>query len=175
METQRRRPVWLATTLSFLSGGLYYVWWFGATWSELKRELRDDAMYPVWHALTSLVPIYATFRTHAHFRSIDAAAAKAGLTLRSGVNVATVLNAGTWIFGVAGLFLSGAVQAVLFVIASALYGTLTYQGQWALDAYWAGLSGRSIPERTHGFEWFALAVSVPIFLAVIASSFLTLP
>ena len=131
-------------------------------------------MFAVWHALSSTVPVYATFRTHAHFRRIDDAAADAGLSLRSGADLAAALNAAAWITGVAGIFLTGVAQAMTSVITAGLYGWLTYRGQAALNAYFSGLAGRQIPERTHGFEWFALALSAFVFLGVLAAPFVPL-
>jgi hypothetical protein len=118
-----------------------------------------------------MVPIYATFRTHAHFLAIDAAAERGGLSLRSGADLAAVLNAAAWLTGVGGIFLTGLTQALTAVITAALYGWLTYRGQAALNAYWSGMAGRQIPERTHGFEWFALALSVLVFIGVVGAPF----
>lgn len=171
MESQRRRPVWLAAALSLLSGGLYFVWWFGATWAELKRELGDATMRPVWHALASMVPVYATFRTYAHFRSIDTAMARAGLASRSGAGTAAALDAAAWLTGVSSLFLTGMSQFVAYAATAALYGLLTYRGQSALDAYWMALPGRQIPKRTHGFEWLALALSALSFIPMMTAPF----
>jgi hypothetical protein len=57
----RRRPLWLVGALTFVTFGVYLVIWVGVTWSEMKRELRDEGMRPVWHALGLLVPIYNSF------------------------------------------------------------------------------------------------------------------
>jgi hypothetical protein len=172
VELQRRRPVWLATALSFLTGGLYFVWWFGATWSELKRELRDETMHPVWHALTSLVPVYASFRTHAHFRRIDVVAGMTARSIESNAGLAAALNAASWISGTASI-LPGPTGAVLFVVTATLYGAVTYLGQKALDDVWTSLPGREIVERVHIVEWLALVLSVPLFLAIVGLPFVT--
>ena len=48
-----------------LSAGLYYLHWVYRTWGQLAREAPGHGpYYPVWHALTLLVPVYAQFRMH---------------------------------------------------------------------------------------------------------------
>ena len=42
----RSRPIWLVSLLTFVTGGFYLFFWAGATWSELKRELKDEDMQP---------------------------------------------------------------------------------------------------------------------------------
>ena len=54
--------------LSILSGGLYLFWWFYITWKHY-RDYTGEKAFPVWHALTLIVPIYGLFRVHAHIRS----------------------------------------------------------------------------------------------------------
>lgn len=54
--------------LTFLSFGLYPIYWFYITWKHC-RDYTGDNHYPVWHALTLLVPIYMYFRIHAHGRT----------------------------------------------------------------------------------------------------------
>ncbi len=62
-----RVPLWRVTTMTLLSGGLYIFYWFYLTWKHYRDSTGDEA-YPVWHALTLFVPIYAFFRIHAHMR-----------------------------------------------------------------------------------------------------------
>ena len=54
--------------LTFLSFGLYPIYWFYITWKHC-RDYTGDNHYPVWHTLTLLVPIYMYFRIHAHGRT----------------------------------------------------------------------------------------------------------
>ena len=61
------RRVILMTILSY---GLYLFYWFYLTWKQYRDHTGGEA-YPVWHALTLLVPIYGLFRTHAHMRSFS--------------------------------------------------------------------------------------------------------
>ena len=61
-------PVSRVIILSILSSGLYIYYWFYITWKHYRDHTGDKA-YPVWHALSLLVPIYDLFRTHAHMRA----------------------------------------------------------------------------------------------------------
>ena len=50
-----------------LTGGLYLFYWLYLTWKQY-RDHTGQEVFPVWHALTQLVPIYKWFRFHAHVR-----------------------------------------------------------------------------------------------------------
>lgn len=43
--------------MTIASYGLYLVYWFYVTWKQYKDNTGERA-YPVWHALTLLIPIY---------------------------------------------------------------------------------------------------------------------
>ena len=53
--------------LTFLSAGLYALYWAYITWRHYRDHTGETA-YPFWHALAMLVPFYGLFRLHAHFR-----------------------------------------------------------------------------------------------------------
>ena len=65
--------------MSFLSWGLYLVYWSYLTWQQYRDHTKSEA-YPVWHALSLAVPIYGYFRMHAHVRSFKELMTSAGLT-----------------------------------------------------------------------------------------------
>ena len=54
--------------LSVVSFGLYLFYWVYRTW-EQYREHTGANVYPVWHALAMLVPIYGWFRFYAHCKA----------------------------------------------------------------------------------------------------------
>lgn len=56
--------------MSLISSGLYLFYWFYLTWRQYRVHSGTEA-YPVWHALTLLIPIYSWFRVHAHVRAIN--------------------------------------------------------------------------------------------------------
>ena len=55
--------------LVIASYGVYPIYWMYRTWKQYRDHTGYEA-YPVWHALTQLVPIYAFFRFHAHGKVI---------------------------------------------------------------------------------------------------------
>ena len=60
--------IFFMTALTF---GFYLFYWFYLTWQQYRDYTGREA-YPVWHALTLLVPLYSLFRTHAHARTYRA-------------------------------------------------------------------------------------------------------
>lgn len=54
--------------LSLISFGLYLFYWVYRTWDQY-REHTGANVYPVWHALAMLVPIYGWFRFYAHCKA----------------------------------------------------------------------------------------------------------
>ena len=67
--------------MSFLSFGLYLLYWLYKTWKHYKEHTGAEA-YPIWHALTLFIPIYSSFRAHAHFRTFGELGSRVGLDLR---------------------------------------------------------------------------------------------
>ena len=67
--------------MSLASFGLYLFYWLYKTWQHY-RDHTGAAVYPVWHGLTLFLPIYSSFRAHAHFRAFGELASRAGLDLR---------------------------------------------------------------------------------------------
>ena len=67
--------------MSILSFGLYTTYWLYKTWKHHKEHTGEHA-FPVWHGLTALVPVYGSFRAHAHLRIFGELAGQAGHDLR---------------------------------------------------------------------------------------------
>ena len=55
-------------TLCIVSCGLYLFYWVYRTW-EQYRQHTGAMVYPVWHGLAMLVPIYGWFRLYAHLKA----------------------------------------------------------------------------------------------------------
>ncbi len=53
--------------LTAVTAGLYIFFWMYITWRHY-RDHTGEAVYPICHALTLLVPVYQLFRLHAHMR-----------------------------------------------------------------------------------------------------------
>lgn len=54
--------------LSIISFGLYLFYWLYRTWEQYRQHTGAN-VYPVWHALAMLVPIYGWFRFYAHCKA----------------------------------------------------------------------------------------------------------
>lgn len=167
----RQRPLWLVVLLSIGTFGVFYpAFWLGATWAEMKRELQDDNMHPVWHVLSLAVPIYSLVQIHAHYERIN------DLLVR--VDVTKYVFAGWVVVGaIASGVLSGVgrsleradvhpasyVFSLLFV---GLVAVMTVHGQAGLNNYYRALPGSPVPARVHWAEWLTLGVGLPLFVAV---------
>lgn len=149
-------PYYLSPTrilvMAVLSFGLYLLYWFYLTWKQYRDHTGREA-FPVWHALTLLVPIYGLFRTHAHVRSFKELMENSGVanTLSPGWAVGLVALSGVLdaiSFNVSGGFFSleeisqGTSLAVALVDALSItvVAGLLLQLQGNLNRYWGGLT-----------------------------------
>ena len=64
--------------LTFLTTGFYLFYWMYITWRHY-RDYSEEQVFPVWHALSMLVPIYQFFRLHAHVRVYQEMMAQRGV------------------------------------------------------------------------------------------------
>ena len=53
--------------LTALSAGLYVFYWMYLTWRHYRDHTGETA-YPIFHALSLMLPVYQFFRLHAHMR-----------------------------------------------------------------------------------------------------------
>lgn len=181
----RRRPPALVALLGLFGSGTYAIFWLWMSWRELKRLRGDTTMRPFWHAVAAFVPLYGLFRFHAHFRAVDQLLETAGLRVRAGAGLLTLvfLLLTAVLYGSLALAASaaagGARSATLaplsLVMIGAAYSQIVWTGQTALNAYYASLSGVTVPQRGHPFEYvflllFALAFFAQLFLAVGAAA-----
>jgi hypothetical protein len=170
----RQRPGWGVILLTLFSFGLYFVVWFGQTWSELKRIVRDPGMSPFWHALTQFVPIYNLFRVHAHFRVINAQSASRALPRATAPGLAV---AGIWLALLVGRASGripdtyGASWLVVSGAADLLIGAILASGQRALNRVWERDFGAASERNPAAGEWIAL-ILLGIGFALIVYSWL---
>lgn len=138
--------------MSVLSYGLYLLYWFYLTWKQYRDHTRAEA-FPVWHALTLVVPFYNLFRTHAHMRTYKELMDHAGVpgTINPGWAVGMV--AISWLLGIISGILSGGIDysneisqqtaiviALLDVISVVIVARLLLQIQGSLNRYWNGVN-----------------------------------
>ncbi|HAA94660.1 MAG TPA: hypothetical protein DCE26_03110 [Dehalococcoidia bacterium] len=145
--------------LSFLSFGLYIIYWFYLTWRQYRDHTGNEA-YPVWHALAFVIPIYGWFRAHAHMRSYNELIRGAGLGTDIAVGgvvtaliVSVVLDnvalnfTGSWDYE--GYSFGSALASAILYSASLLIGlAVLIHAQTNINRYWMSLDNvRLAPAR----------------------------
>jgi hypothetical protein len=165
LATARKRPLWAVFLMAAGTFSVYFFVHLGLMWAEMKRARNDPSMNPVGHALAQLVPFYGWFRFHAHVRTLDEMLESAGSSHRLSAGLATATYIAIGVFSViAG---SSTTPTWLIFPSFATYGLFAAWRQRALNAYYDQISQGSIPERTHGFEWFVVLVGA-LLLALAA-------
>lgn len=150
----RQRPTWVVVWLTIFSLGLYWPVWFGQTWAELKRYVRDPGMRPMGHALSMYVPIYSWFRLHAHWTLINE---QADASL-----VPTATRPSSAVMG-----------AVLANFVFFPLPILIANGQRALNRIWSAAYGSASEKRASAGEW-VMALALPL-LWIGAGNYLSSP
>ena len=142
-----------------LTLGAYIPVWFGLTWSELRRETGDARLYPLGHALSTLVPGWNAWQAWRHFRAIDGLAERAGSAVRVDATSAAIGIVIWWLtfthYSLEPLFI--AFDVVELVAGSAV----VVYGQRALNASWERRGGE---ERVLESDLFILALATVYFV-----------
>ena len=163
-------PLWTVLLLCLLTYGLYLPIWMALTWSELKRVYRDARMYPVWHGLSALAPVYGWLRFYAHCVAIKRTAQDRGgaAMVRPGwATAAVVVGAAA---GVASAWTQGGLFVLLWLLSSSLFGGAIAHAQAGLNFYRRSLSREETPVTVRGWEWGLLFFgSFFILLALFAA------
>ena len=148
-------PYYLSPTrillMAVLSYGLYFLYWFYLTWKQY-RDHTGQEVFPVWHALTLLVPFYLLFRTHAHVRSFKELMVNSGLASTLNPGWAVGLVAIWWVLGSVSFYVSGGffstqeigrgtamAVALLDALSISVLAGLLLLVQGNLSRYWGGL------------------------------------
>ncbi len=141
--------------LSLLSANLYGFYWFYITWKHYRDHSGDEMNFPVWHALTQLVPIYNLFRLHHHVRVYE--------NLMVAVDMRTTIAAGTAVtlmvialaVGVISLVIvppvgnqeisqsEETISFVLTIVSAVIQWFVMYQVQANLNRYWLSYADRN--------------------------------
>jgi hypothetical protein len=152
-----------------LSLGAYVPIWFGLTWSELRKERNDDQMYPLGHALSTLIPGWNAWQAWRHFRAIDALLEGKG----QGRVDATSAALGLVIWWLTFTHYS---SDPLFLVLDALEllagSAVVLYGQRAMNLYWASKGGE---ERVLETDLIALGVVVTYAVFTIIGFLSTTP
>jgi hypothetical protein len=136
--------------VSVLSGGLYLLYWSYLTWKQLASEATEKH-YPVWHAITLLVPIYGLFRMHRHVTVIQGLAANAGLATSLSPVVAVVLWIVSNVLSWSSLKITEPVALIAVgLLTTALTTALIVMAQEGLNGYWGKVKGASLQDTPIG-------------------------
>ena len=119
--------------LGVLSLGLYTPYWLYKTWKHYKEHTGEN-VFPVWHGLTAIVPVYGSFRAHAHLRIFGELAAAAGLALA----FAPGLGFGALLVGWLRLIVAEGSPASYVLLAVSIIAQLwmILHAQPRINAYW---------------------------------------
>ena len=162
--------LWLVTLLCLVTAGLYLPVWMALTWSELKRVYRDVNMYPVWHGLSVLVPIYGWLRFYQHCVAIDNAVQHRGggpMVRPRWATAAVVIGA---VAGLASAWTIGGWFVLLWLVSSGMFAGALAHTQTALNYYRRSLSNEETPVTVRGWEWGLLFFgSIFILMALFAA------
>ena len=146
--------------LSLLSSGTYFFYWLYLTWRHLRDET-GEKHYPVWHALTLLVPIYGLFRLHRHVGLIRDLARGVGIETALAPSLAVGLVFLNWMLGISSTQIdqeNTVALLVVSVIGLALTTTVVVRAQDGLNRYWIRVRGESLQKAPLGVGEVALAV-----------------
>ena len=127
------------------------LWWFYITWKQY-RDHTDEKAFPVWHALTLIVPIYSLFRVHAHVRTFKELMTKRQVAESLSPRAAVVASIVMGILGYIGISdvlfgeISKTLALWLFVAAgiiTAITAWLVVAIQGNINRYWSAVSPRA--------------------------------
>ena len=171
--------------MSVISMGLYWIYWMYRTWKQYRDHALEsaaetgDVHYPVWHALTQLVPVYGFFRYHAHIRHYKEQMVNRGVpdTLNLGllttvvvINGILAILAGTMRdpdlpIGI-GVLVTGIALSIVTIIVSIVVLSVM---QSNLNRYWETVDARLMQSARFGKgEILCIILGVLFWIGVIA-------
>lgn len=137
METSEPLPYLISPArivlLSILTLGLYTTYWLYKTWKHYK-EHTGAQVNPIWHGLTSFVPVYGSFRAHAHLRTFGELASGAGLMVPFSPGLAFFALLVGW-FGVF-VFWSVPLTLLLQIVSIVAQMYMLLHAQPRINYYW---------------------------------------
>lgn len=183
-EWRKLRSPSLVAICTFTTLGFFGLWWFYATWSELKREYQDEKMHPVWHTLTQLVPVYSYFRFHAHMEAIYSVANtyKVAVPLSAGTLtliyfISTVSNRA--LDRVIDQFAQQVPAELLFVLVGLFllsffgFGLVTAFGQDVLNRSWRVSPGGGVACPIHPVQWLLVILGSLLWVMILMGLFIS--
>ena len=171
-------PTQRVLLMTLVSHGLYFFYWFYLTWKHYQEHTGEEA-YPVWHALSLLVPIYSLFRIHAHMRSFRDLMNEASVPTSINALMTVFLIFGTWLMDLAALQINGGIAGAapvsewgpwaafgLTVLSILILAGVVTHVQGNLNRYWQNIShGPLSPARIYPSEVFFCMIGVLTWIA----------
>ena len=155
--------------LTILSLGLYTVYWLYKTWKHY-RDHTGSVVYPIWHGLTAFVPLYGSFRAHAHLRTFGELSGAVGLafTFSPGIAFAAMLIGWLRLFVAEG----SPASLLLLVLSITVQLWMMLHAQPRMNAYWdhaygARLRGVSVGKG----EIIVAVIGILGWLGIVVSMF----
>ena len=142
--------------LTVLSAGLYIYYWMYVTWRQY-REHTGELAYPVWHALTLLVPVYNLFRLHAHMRVYQEMMEARGVPTTLNPLRAVLIYFGVFLLAMVSLMLPAepvmtptqqAAYVMINVGQATLISWMLWQAQGNLNRFWQHRLGSRLGWKT---------------------------
>jgi hypothetical protein len=157
--------------LTVLSLGIYLPLWLGFTWAELRREIGDQRMQPLGHALSVFIPGYGYWQVYRHFAVIGSALERVGVKKKVDPFSAAI---GVVVWSLTFLHYSSEpiFVALDMIELAAATGVVVY-GQRALNDYWRARPGPEVEEHVLSTDWIAVALAGAYFLSWILAYAIT--
>ena len=144
---------WMLLLLCLVTAGLYLPIWMALTWSELQRLYRDVRMYPVWHGLSMLIPVYGWLRFYGHCVAINHAVEHRGGVSMVHPRLATAAIVAGSVTGLVSAWTEAGWFVLLWLASSALFAAAITHAQKGLNYYRRTLSNEDTPVTVRGWEW----------------------
>ena len=148
--------------LSVVSGGLYFFWWMYRSWALLQEET-GEKHFPVWHALTQLVPAYSLYRLYDHVSLIYLLRSQLGTRTSLNPTVIVTIEAFSWLLLFVSFGVSPGVSILITVIGTTIATVIVAWSQEALNEYWRYSRGEDVEEAAVGVGEVLLTILGAIF------------
>ena len=130
--------------LTVLSAGLYIFYWMYITWRHYRDHTGETA-YPIFHALSLMVPVYQLFRLHAHMRVFQEMMESRGVPSTLSPLRAVLIYFGVILLGMVSIMIPSeapltlsqqAAYVVIIVSQSALLAWMLWRAQTNFNRLW---------------------------------------
>jgi hypothetical protein len=145
-----------------ISGGLYYFWWMYRSWDLLQDETGEQH-FPVWHALTQLVPVYSLYRLFDHVSIIHLLRSNLGTPTTFNPSLIVTIEFVSWLLLFASFGVSAGASLIITVIGTAIATVIVVWSQEALNEYWRYSRGEDVEEAPIGAGEVLLTILGAVF------------